>query len=81
MAIFKCDIKQKFGKFSGYAWKAGDAQGPAACENEATAGAAVDKVLAKLRGNGFGSGDEVIFRDTAYADLGELKGVMARAPY
>ena len=81
MATFKCDVKQQYGKFLGFAWKAGEAQGDAVCKDEPTATSAVDKVVAQLKTAGFGRGDEVIFRDTAYAELAELKGVMARSRY
>lgn len=81
MATFKCDVKQQFGKFHGYAWKVGDPQGNPVCKDEATANAAVDKVVGALRTGGFDRGDEVIFRDTAYATLQELQGVMQRSRY
>ena len=48
---------------------------------EATAAAAVDKVLDALRKADLSTGDEIIFRDTAFSSLPELRTVMARAPY
>lgn len=81
MATYKCDIKKQYGKFSGWVWKTPDRQGAALCQGEATAAVVVDKVLEHLKAGGFGAGDDVIFRDTAYPTLGELKAVLARAPY
>lgn len=81
MATYKCDVKQQYGKYAGFAWKAGDAQGDAVAKDHATANGAVDVVVATLRAAGFGQGDEVIFRDTAYGTLAELKGVMSRSRY
>ena len=81
MATYKCDVKQQFGKFHGFAWKAGDPPGDAVCKDEATANAAAEKVIGTLKGAGFGRGDEVIFRDTAYTTLQEAQVVMQRSRY
>ncbi len=81
MATYKCDVKAQYGKFSGFAWKAGDAQGEAVAKDQANSAGAIEQVVATLKGAGFGQGDEVIFRDTAYGTLADLKGVMSRAKY
>lgn len=81
MATYKCEVKQRYGKFSGWVWKAADRQGDPVCTDEATSAIAVDKVLDALRKADLSTGDEVIFRDTAFASLPELRAVMARAPY
>lgn len=81
MATYKCEVKQRYGKYSGWIWKATERQGDPICAAEATSASAVTKVVDGLRDGGFGSGDEVIFRDIAYTSLAELRAVMARAPY
>ncbi len=81
MATWKCDIKKQYGKFSGFAWKATEKQGNAVAENVETQSAIIDAVVGNIKKSGFVAGDEVIFRDAAYASLGELKGVMSRSPY
>ncbi len=81
MATYKCDIKKQYGKFSGWVWAASERQGDAICKDEATATVVADRLLTKLKDKGFAAGDEVIFRDTAYPTLHELKYVLDRAPY
>lgn len=81
MATYKCEVKQRYGKFSGWVWKAADRQGEPVCTDEATSAIVVEKLLDVLRRADLASGDEVIFRDTAFASLPELRAVMARAPY
>lgn len=76
MAIYKCEVKQRYGKFSGWVWKASERQGNPVCADEATSAVAVTKVVDSLRDGGFGSGDEVIFRDIAYSSLSDLRAVM-----
>jgi hypothetical protein len=82
MATYKCDIKKQYGKFSATVWRATDkaADAPVAKDVD-TVQVAVSKVIDGIGKLGYAEGDEVIFRDTAYASLGELKGVMLRAPY
>jgi 3-methyladenine DNA glycosylase Tag len=81
MATYKCDIKKQYGKFSGWVWAVSEHQGDAICKDESAAAAVVERVLGKLKDKGFATGDEVIFRDTAYPSLHELKFVLDRAPY
>lgn len=81
MATYKCEVKQRYGKYSGWVWKAAERQGEPVCADEATSAVAVGKVVDALRDGGFGAGDEAIFRDIAYTSLGDLRIAMARAPY
>jgi hypothetical protein len=81
MATYKCEVKQRYGKYSGWVWKATERQGNPVCAEEATSAVAVTKVVDSLRDGDFGSGDEVIFRDIAYTALSDLRAAMARAPY
>ena len=81
MATWKCEVKMKFGKYSSHVWKASDRPGAAVADQLGDSKAAVTSCIDAIRKAGFEEGDEVIFRDTAYASLGELKFVMDRAPY
>ena len=81
MATFRCDIKQQYGKFSGFAWKHGEAAGAPVAKDEATAAGAIDAVVASLKTAGFANGDEVIFRENAYGSLGDLKGTLKGSRY
>ena len=81
MATFKCDIKQQFGKYQVWAWKASERQGDVLAADLSDAKVATEQILGALKKGGFGEGDEVIFRSVAYASLGELRGVLTRAPY
>ena len=81
MAIYKCDIKQQLGKFVGFVWKAGEAQGSAVCKDESSAANAATQVTNSLKTAGFGRGDEVIFRDSAYSNLVEVQDVLSKSRY
>lgn len=81
MATWKCDVQMKFGKYSAHVWKATDRPGAAIAGDLASSKLAVQECIDALKKGGFGEGDEVIFRDAAYASLSEAKYVMDRAPY
>ena len=81
MATWKCEVKMKFGKYSSHVWKATERPGKAVAEEIADKKDAVGKCIKAIQKAGFGDGDEVIFRDSAYASLRELQFVMDRAPY
>ena len=81
MATYKVDVKMKFGKYSVHVWKATDRPGDAIAADLATSKVAVDSAVKGVQAAGFEEGDEVIFRDSAYSSLAELKFVMSRAPY
>ncbi len=81
MATWKCEVKMKFGKYSSHVWKATERPGKAVAEDLSDSKAAVSSCIDAIKTAGFGEGDEVIFRDSAYGSLGELRHVMSRAPY
>ena len=81
MATWKCDVKMKCGKYSAHVWKATERPKKAVAEDLISAKIAVQECIDALKKAGFAEGDEVIFRDTAYASLSEAKFVMDRAPY
>ncbi|MEY3012647.1 MAG: hypothetical protein RIT45_1382 [Pseudomonadota bacterium] len=82
MATWKAEVKMKFGKYSAHLWKATDRPGVPVADGLASSKDAVDQVLAAAQKAGFAEGDdEIIFRDSAYASLSELRHVMSRAPY
>ena len=81
MPTFKCEIKKQYGKFNAHVWRASEKGDVPVAKDLPTLQVAVEKVLAGAGQLGYADGDEVIFRDTAYATLGELKGVMLRSPY
>jgi|ETNmetMinimDraft_26_1059896.scaffolds.fasta_scaffold238502_1 hypothetical protein len=81
MATYKVDVKMKFGKYSAHVWKATERPGDAVAGDLDSSKAAVTSVIDGVKAAGFSEGDEIIFRDNAYASLAELKHVMNRAPY
>lgn len=81
MATYKVDVKMKFGKYSVHVWNATERAGDAVASDLATAKGAIDSCITAVKAAGYKEGDEVIFRDSAYASLAELKHVMSRAPY
>ncbi len=81
MATFKCDIKQQFGKYQAWAWKANTAQGDALAAGLGDPKVATEQVIDALKKSGFAEGDEVIFRSVAYSSLVDLRTVLSRAPY
>lgn len=81
MATYKVDIKMKFGKYSSHVWKATERPGEPVAADLESSKVAVEKCIDAIKAAGFQKGDEVIFRESAYASLGELKHVMSRAPY
>lgn len=81
MATWKCDVQMKFGKFSAHVWKATERPGKPVASDLSTSKNAVQECVDALKKSGFSEGDEVIFRDSAYASLGEVQFVMDRAPY
>ncbi len=81
MATWKCDVQMKFGKYSALVWKATERAGKPVAADLASSKLAVQECIDALKKAGFAEGDEVIFRDSAYASLAEAKYVMDRAPY
>jgi hypothetical protein len=82
MATWKCDVKMKFGKYSAHVWRANEAPSAPVADGLASSKLAVEKVLESVQKAGFAEGDdEIIFRDTAFGTLSELRHVMSRAPY
>jgi hypothetical protein len=81
MATYKCEIKKQFGKFSGHVWKATERAGEPVTKDQLALNVTVDLVLAGVSKAGFGDGDEVIFRDNAFATIGELRAALLRSPY
>ncbi|MCB9739404.1 MAG: hypothetical protein H6747_09055 [Deltaproteobacteria bacterium] len=82
MATWKCEVKMKFGKYSAHVWKATERAGVPVADGLGSSKAAVEQVLEAVQKAGFSEGDdEIIFRDSAYGSLSELRHVMSRAPY
>ncbi|MSP91533.1 MAG: hypothetical protein EXR79_06990 [Myxococcales bacterium] len=81
MATFKCEIKKQYGKFAAHVWRATEKGDVPVAKDLPTLQVAIDKVLSGAGQLGYTDGDEVIFRDTAYATFGDLKAVMLRSPY
>ncbi|MCO4764471.1 MAG: hypothetical protein KC502_23370 [Myxococcales bacterium] len=81
MATWKCEVKMKFGKYSSHVWKATERPGNSLADNLDEKKDAVGTCIDAIQKAGFTDGDEVIFRDSAYASLAELRHVMSRAPY
>ena len=81
MATWKCEVKMKFGKYSSHVWKATERPGDAVANELGDKKEAVGECITAIQKAGFGDGDEVIFRDSAYGSLRELQYVMSRAPY
>ncbi len=82
MATWKCDVRMKFGKYSAHVWKATERESAPIAGELGSAKVAIDKVLEAVQKAGYAEGDdEVIFRDTSYASLTELRQNMSRAPY
>lgn len=82
MATWKCDVRMKFGKYSAHVWRATDRDSAPVAADLPSSKLAVEKAIESIQGAGFADGDdEVIFRDSAYSSLAELRHVMSRAPY
>jgi topoisomerase IA-like protein len=81
MATWKCDVQMKFGKFTAHVGKPTERTLPTVASNLSDARDAAAAVAKGLEQAGYDEGDEVIFRDTAYGSLTELREVLRKAPY
>ena len=81
MTTYKCDIKMQYGKYSSHVWNATDRPGEPIAKDLGSSSQAIDKCIKAVEKSGFDKGDEVIFRDSSFASLSELRHVMSRAPY
>ncbi len=81
MTTYKCDIKMQYGKYSSHVWKATDRPGEPVAKDLGSSSKAIDHCIKAVEKSGFDKGDEVIFRDSSFGSLLDLRSEMSRAPY